>query len=339
MSRHILLSKSRDIPLLEFLWKWKLSTTAALAHKFFPNCSRKTAYRRLQKLSHAGVIQTKLINQRAQYVWTLDQKGYWAIAHKLPELRCDGFQSENLEHDLLATAIHLGDWLFGVPEKCSLFSEQQLRRFYPEHYLGWVPKPLCTNEEEIHRPDGYWQVSQNDVKKTIALEVELSPKRDSDYEAVGQFYSDPDNKIYRVLWVVPRLSLAKRLGNMFASNGSKSQSSHNFVLLNKVTKLGWQAPIELGPESGITISKLLNPSKGKSWGSFPIGLLLDTRKSFAKSYVYENQPPIDFCDRLGSQPIPSYVSSDHLSKPSLPQSLLSQSYSNQTFPFKSGVKS
>ena len=57
MSYNVVLSENREIPLLLFLWKWKVSTTAALIQKFFPNCKGKTAYNRILSLRKAGLIQ------------------------------------------------------------------------------------------------------------------------------------------------------------------------------------------------------------------------------------------------------------------------------------------
>jgi hypothetical protein len=45
---------------------------------------------------------------------------------------------------------------------------------------------------------------------TLALEVELSRKSDNDYNHVGDFYRFYEN-IFRVLWIVRHISLARRI--------------------------------------------------------------------------------------------------------------------------------
>ena len=48
-----------DLKLLEFLWKWKVSTTAALSARFYPHKNLRRAYNRLLVLEKADLIQTR----------------------------------------------------------------------------------------------------------------------------------------------------------------------------------------------------------------------------------------------------------------------------------------
>ena len=128
------MSEQRDIPLLVFLWQWKLSTTAALACRFFPERSLPTAYHRLWLLEKAKFIREHTDRYRKRFAWGLDQKGYHAIRELLPALREEGYKSENIGHDLLVTAVHIGDWLLGAPTGAEVFSEQQLRRYHSDYF-------------------------------------------------------------------------------------------------------------------------------------------------------------------------------------------------------------
>jgi hypothetical protein len=76
--------------MLEFLWKWKVSTTAALSKKFYPARRPQNAYKRLWELEKGGFIQAKLESTQRKSLWTLTRKGFQAIQERLPELKEEG---------------------------------------------------------------------------------------------------------------------------------------------------------------------------------------------------------------------------------------------------------
>lgn len=134
---NVILSHDCDVPLLYFLWLWKVSTTAALSEKFYGSRTPMRAYMRLRKLHKADFIQCRVDSGGGKYFWSLTKKGYQKIRGFLPHaLKQDGYKSEYVGHDLFVAAVHLGEWLKATPPGCALFTEQQLRRFplelYPE---------------------------------------------------------------------------------------------------------------------------------------------------------------------------------------------------------------
>lgn len=293
MIQNVILSDTREVPLLHFLWKWKVSTTAALTKKFFPNCKGKTAYNRLLALRHAGLIRVSSDGQGQKFICSLGRKGFEAIKEGLPLMKEEGFKSEHMGHDVLVSAFHLGEWLLEKPESTTLFSEQQLRRMYSDMYPAWIPR------SDVHRPDGYTQTLLGDRLTTIAFEVELSNKRDPDYLKIAEFYENYP-KIEKILWLVPRLSTAQTIQEKMDHVFHGVPSPHQFILLEEFTNLGWHSEIGLGVDQGKSILSVLSgkaqEKHRKSSGSILSQSLLDTRKSPHTSDTYHNYQLGDFRD-------------------------------------------
>ncbi|MEI8025262.1 MAG: hypothetical protein WCI18_02835 [Pseudomonadota bacterium] len=277
------LSSERDIPLLGFLWRWKVVTTRALHLKFFPKTSLVVAYHRLNRLERAGIIKG-VSDERAQnFHWTLSKKGFEAIRSFLPALREEGFGSEHTRHDGLVSAFHLGEWLIDRPENVQLFSEQQLRRYATESLPSWVPSP------EIHRPDGYWGIPSNEKIFPVGVEVELNQKASAFYQTVGDYYSE-EQTVFRVLWLVELESQARSIQKQITKLVSYRGDIHNFVSADQFTKHGWSAKFCTGPESGKSIRDTLHLLMHREGSQPPVNSsstlttqhLLDARKSQAR---------------------------------------------------------
>lgn len=286
MSKPVLSINKRDIELLHFLWKWKVATTAALSQRFFINRSKTTAYKRLWELELGRYIQSISDYRSYHSVWTLTKLGFGIIKPFLPALREDGFRSENISHDLITSAVHLGDYLLDCPTNVSFFSEQELRRLALEFYPSWVPK------SELHRPDGYWHVPIGKPMATVGLEVELSPKKNVQYEVIADFYASFP-QVVRVLWIVPKSSTAKILHDKFSKTLSYAPMIHNFAIFPNFQKSGWEALIECGPEAGKPIAKLIGKNSEFSPKKNSELPFLDTRKSPYKSRSFR---PLELSD-------------------------------------------
>ena len=283
------LTDSRDIQLLKFLWRWKLATTSGLTKKFFVNCTAKTAYNRLLALKTAGFIRSQADKFQPKYVWVLGRMGFDAIRNTLPALDAEAYRPEHLGHDLLVTAAHLGDWLLEMPKGVEVFTEQELRTYSPDFYPDWVPHPTT------RRADGYWRIPIGDSMATIALEVELTLKRNVDYEIIGEFYAHQSD-ITRTLWITEDLTAAKRIAhNIKVAVGSKP-FTHDFVCFTNFKKSMWQSPISIGPEKDKSIASLLQIKKGTCPGTSLAMSLLDTRKCGYKSENYRFFETGDFSD-------------------------------------------
>lgn len=267
MSVNVILS-NRDVSICYFLWRWKLATTAAIRQHFYRDTGGG-AYQRLLKLEQAEYIRSRFDESGKHSVWVLDRLGFDLIKNDLPELRETSYLPNHWGHDLLVSAIHLGDGLFEKLSNIEFYSEQQLRAVNPEFYPDWVPKI------RMHRPDGYWLVGPESNPKTIALEVELTQKRDYDYESVGRSYFFA--KVDGVIWIVPKPSLARAIHNqLIKSHGEEVK--HHFVLLDPLYEKGWQAPIILGQDTGKVISEILQTCPRSSEDQLFSHVSLDTRK-------------------------------------------------------------
>jgi hypothetical protein len=286
--KNLILSEERDLLILHFLWKWKVSTTSALWQKFFGQSSQGRAYNRLLDLSLAGYIQSRTDGVGKNFVWTLRQKGFDLIRDRLPVLRAEGYQSENIYHDLVVTAAHLGNWFLVRPSGVGLLSEQELRNYHFDSYPSWAPKT------DIHRPDGYWHIPTVRSNVTLALEVELSRKSDSDYNHVGDFYRFYEN-ISRVLWIVRHISLGRRISKLTDGESPTGKPIHNFISLEKFYQQGWGSVIELGPEQGKSMTELLRDEAVTTPGHVTGSALLDLRKSPHRSKVSRPLVQSEFC--------------------------------------------
>jgi hypothetical protein len=255
------------------LWKWKMLTMAGIHRLHFANHSPVTAYKEIARLRKHRLVRISgdIFGQR--FVICLTRKGYRYLSDSLGMLRENGFESEHFDHDLITTAVHLGDWAHGVPGESALYTEQELRRHFHDHYPSWVPRST------IHRSDGYWLMNVAGVGRgTIALEVELSIKKETDYRICGWFYEDQP-QIYRVVWVVRTLAAAEKVWRCVTEKRRKNFIPHNILLLRDYLDKGWMAPFILGPEKGKTLNWLLNGNEEKTEETICSNFLLDTRKS------------------------------------------------------------
>jgi hypothetical protein len=210
----------------------------------------------------------------------------------LPELKESGFKSEKIDHDQIVTAVHIGDLLLTNAPHLQLFTEQELRRYEVEFYPEWVPK------SKIHRPDGYWMSHGTSQSKLIALEVELSSKRDADYESVGMFYARR-MEIRDVIWVVHNVKFASRIAKLICEAESGKRMRHSFFLVSDIKEFGWGAKVRVGPILGCSLRAILNenfnnpqletiekPSRNEQ-DQYSHELLFDFRKSRTKFADYK----------------------------------------------------
>jgi hypothetical protein len=271
--------------ILAFLWKWKVSTTAALSARFFRNLEPHSAYKRLRYLEKLGLIQCGSERYVKKVTWTLTADGFKGIVHYLPALKEQGYKSEYIHHDSIVSAIHLGDVLLNPNTGLQLLSEQQLRRYHPDSLPDWAPT------SKLHRPDGYWfKTRERSDPLLVALEVELSAKNSDRYQNIARFYAR-NPSIGRIIWVCDNTSFAKRLLVNLKTGEPLASQKHSVFLLNDIEVNGWAAVAKFGAQTGKSLRELLgcppipipreNQGKnvGNLWAAFPISLLLDFHKS------------------------------------------------------------
>lgn len=254
---------------VKFLWQWKMATSSALQKRCMPHLSGPGLYSMLRRMREEGLIQVRCVREPQNAFWTLGKKGFHRVREMLPPLKESGHLSEHVDHDILVSAIHLGDGVFGLIEGLEFISEQQLRRMEPHHLPPKIPN--CCDR----RPDGYWRVKRASGFKLIALEVELHQKATSEYGSIARFYSDM-SQVDRILWVTPTPTMARAIQRALMAE-TDGDSKHNFADLSSIYKLGWNARITIGPDQNKTVYDLLEESAAKPQQSLFMNYSLDTR--------------------------------------------------------------
>jgi len=265
----------QDIQCLYLLWKWKMLTTAALAHFVFGGRSLNRSYRRLLVLESERLIQAVASKSGAAFLWMLNDKGYELIKGSLPILKMSGYKSENIEHDFWVTAIHLTPWYHGIPTNCSMMSEQELRRIDFENYPDWAPKTLS------HRPDGWWKITEGGTSKIIALEVELSMKTQIAYTELAEFYHSKD-LVRGVLWFVKNQAAIDYIQRHLIRGSINANEKHSFFLVDHYFQTQGHTPVVCGKDCGKSFSEIFSTSSVLCESQGTTLGLLDTRKKPTK---------------------------------------------------------
>lgn len=243
-------NNKRDLQVLRFLWKFKVATTAMLYERYFTNVSHRTAYDRIKRLQKEKLICIKTTSTGQCPVWELTRKGLSEIKNVLPPLINKVVKSENHVHDLICSSIHLGPNINNNSSEIIHVTEQMLRSMNGENLPDIIPP------SKEHRPDGFWVLPYGKKINLLALEVELVQKTKRRYEDLSHYYGNFDQKS-KCLWVVKRKSTA----NTILRSLYKTRPDfyiHNFILLKDILKIGWSAPIFLGPNKNSTILNLIN---------------------------------------------------------------------------------
>lgn len=266
-------NNKRDLQVLRFLWKYKVATTAMLYERYFSNISHRTAYDCIKRLQKEKLISIKMTTKGLCPVWELTKKGLEEIKNEIPELACKVAKSENHVHDLICNSIHLGPTI-NNPNKGISFVTEQMLRSVDESIL---PEIVPSSKE--HRPDGFWIFPNSENIKIMALEVELNQKSKKRYEDLTYYYGDFARHA-RCIWVVKsKVTASTILSSLYKTR--PEYYIHNFILLKDILKLGWLAPIFLGPNKSSNIHELVNSNT-------PHKLPTDSSRMFIK-YLLDNR--------------------------------------------------
>lgn len=255
------------------LWKWKLLTTTAIHSLIYRERSIYRTYVKLLYFEKQGLIQSIRSPNHDASVWHLNERGFNFIKGHFAKMRQEGYKSENRDHDFWVTAIHLGDWINGIPQNCDVFTEQQLRRIENNNFPDWVPS--ITD----HRPDGWWStnINQSREQSLIALEVELSKKAPEDYKFVGEYYSRLVHP-YQVVWVVKSKADINYIFSHLRAGSSTDAREQSFITLDEYLKSQWQSRIVSGKNVGKTLAEILNTSNEPSSNLSSAKVLLEISK-------------------------------------------------------------
>ena len=227
---------STDVKVLEYIWKWKVASTASIHEAVNRPHSPYSTYKRLEKLEKNGYLVCHFHDVERFNVWSLSERGFLSIQSYLGELSEEGYLSENHRHDRLVQAFQLGEWATHQYPKVVFFTEQEMRRKDVDQYPDWVPQ---TKE---HRADGYTRFVGDKRLRTLAYEVELSAKNVQKYEGILRFYKGAKG-VDRVLWLVATPFIRDQILRAKACVRDESQNYHVFVDHDDYVKNGWDAVV------------------------------------------------------------------------------------------------
>jgi hypothetical protein len=227
---------SRDAKILEYIWKWKIASTASIHEAVNRPQSEYSTTKVLERLKTNGFILDYHHPRERFYVWSLTEYGFAATAQYLGEIAEEGYLSENHRHDRLVQAFQLGEWSTHQNPRVLFFTEQDLRRRSVEYYPSWVPH---TTE---HRPDGYTRIAGSKRQLIFAYEVELSAKSTQKYEGILRFYKLSAG-IDRVFWLVGDPFIKDQILSAKSCIKDDSTNYHVFVDINDYEKHGWDAQV------------------------------------------------------------------------------------------------
>ena len=227
---------SRDAKILEYIWKWKIASTASIHEAINRPQSSYSTYKVLERLKTQGFIQDHFHSRERFYVWSLTEFGFAETVSYLGQLEEEGYLSENHRHDRFVQAFQLGEWSTHQNSRVIFFTEQDLRRRGVNHYPSWVPP------SKEHRADGYTKIFGIKRSWTFAYEAELSAKSTQQYEAVLRFYKMSAG-IDRVFWLVGDPFIKDQILRAKACIKDDTNNYHVFVDINDFQKNGWDAPV------------------------------------------------------------------------------------------------
>lgn len=226
----------RDRIIMEYIWRWKIVSTASIHEAVNRNVSPYSTYKIMERLATNHFVECRFEFAERFYVWQLTERGFQAIKNYLGNLKEEGFLSENHRHDRLVQAFQLGEWATHQFPSVQFFTEQEMRRLEMCDYPEWVPQ---TSE---HRSDGYTRILGEKRAWTFANEVELSAKNVQKYEATLRFYKSA-RAVDQVLWLVGSNMIRDTILRAKACIRDDSANYHVFVDLADFEKNGWDAAI------------------------------------------------------------------------------------------------
>jgi hypothetical protein len=230
---------------LDFLWRWKVATSATLHAVTKGDRTPYATYQALIRLERMKFIQS-VLDPRSRFThWELTKKGFQTIRETLKDLKEKGFKSENPWHDLNVVAFHLGDWVFYPEAKVEFCTEQELRRLGRDDYPAWVP---IVGE---HRGDGFTRImSASGRSWLLSYEVELTSKAISRYESIIRYYR-MIRECELVFWLVGSNEVKSQILKAKDIVRDPKDNFHLFVDHAEYMKAGWKAVLRNSRNEGL----------------------------------------------------------------------------------------
>lgn len=243
---------NKDVRLLVFLWRFRLATFRTIHQLIYPSPNPRATHDRLKKLKNGGFIQMTLIPGTIHKVFCLEKKGFQYLeSNVLPELRTKQFKPQSFYHDLLSSAVLLGNMTSSLQIPIRHLTEQEIKSVEIPLLTEHFPNGLS------HHPDGIWIVSFDSERKAIALEVELTAKSSRMYEEYSSFYAG-DNFFRHVLWVVRSIEHGNQILKASRLHGIPREGLHLFVLQKDFENMGWMSPIRNSHFKGYTMADVFS---------------------------------------------------------------------------------
>ena len=258
----------KDRQALMLLWRHRIATFQGLKSVLYPSLSNERAYYILRRLKRGQYVRVEGTDGPNKRVWMLDQRGFKFLVSNclLPDLKAKGYRPQRAYHDLLVSAVLMGDWAISCPRSVRTITEQEMTATE----CSELPKEIRSELE--HQPDGIWLFESNNTKAAIGLEVELTAKASDRYEQICAFYT---GQLFfkHVVWIVESKALGQRILDCSQRLGIPREGVHLFLLQQDLEKNGWDA-------------KFLNSSmKDKSLANLLCGLAGIPRSSSSPSLV------------------------------------------------------
>ena len=239
-----------DFLLMKKVWIWKLLSYPLASQMVFPNISKLGSYRKIRRLVKEGYLVEREVSRLGMDVIQLSKKGFDCIKFDMSEMRQLRFAAQSVDHDYITSVFQLGEFVHGVPKGVELLTEQQLQAVDTTLLPSWTPKSYD------HIPDGYIHFEAGEIKKTIAIEVELNYKSPIRYLKMGHYFDMNHEKVDVVLWLCDRVALAQFISDQLYRSNLRNFEVHNFVLLSDFRSLGWDAQSRSGSAKGQSIKEI-----------------------------------------------------------------------------------
>lgn len=240
----------RDRAMIEFLWNHRVASFRTLYKLFYHESSLRTCYNRLYRFRKNGFLSVESDDGTKGKYFTLDKRGLSFFAKENGrDLKPIGSRPQSFKHDHLSSAILLGDWCFDRPYGATLITEQEILSS-SQDIAGFV-------KTDSRRPDGLWQFEIGQVKKYVALEVELHAKSESDYVEIIKSY-DNYYSIDKIVWVVRGQGLIEKIHRVSVKHSSFKTSDHLFLSLDEVSKQLWQTKFKNKTMIDVSLADFLN---------------------------------------------------------------------------------
>lgn len=218
----------RDIEILISLFKNKVLNLKQIQDSFFSGADKSTVCKRIRKLVHIGLVNTKFYqqNSRSKAAYGISNKGVEFLKHDLPyEVTSRYYVSDSILHDLT---------LFDVANVFSGFS--QVSKVYTESELSSMAEFASRQSFRSFiemRSDRMLVIGEGARSSYVALEYERSRKsNDRVAKKFGEYYRH--HSIEAVLYVCETASMAKFLMKKDSEIEPKTKSKIYFCSLDEV---------------------------------------------------------------------------------------------------------